>query len=228
MKSRFDLAYDIKRAMENVVGLDDLLAAIFADHPDLQTIEFEVTNEYDDNNYSDHTQLQSVNGWRVDYDGEFDPDYEEEHHDLPKPSQEAAWVATNLCDFVKERYGYGDVKFKRRDYDHEKSKGKMRSDAALECAVAVMKGNRLPLEKVIEAEGNWWRHYADVHGRYSPEDEFALFAREGWMGSALEYAKEFGPLSEKTVNWFVLSSNKDDGDHERLQEYLAWAKGKAA
>lgn len=228
MKSRLDLVSDIKRAMDRVVDLDDLLAALFADHPDLQTVEFEVTNEYDDNNYSDYTRLQKVNGWQVDYDGAFDTDYDEESHDLPRPSQEAAWAAMNLCDYVKDKYGYGDTTFSRDDYDYEESRNKMKSGAELEVAVAVMQGRKVPVETIIAADYVWWKHYAEIHGRYSPEDEFALFAREGWMYAALEYAKEFGPLSEKTVNYFVLSSQKDDGDHEHLQEYLEWIKGKAA
>lgn len=229
MKSRFDLAYDIKMAMERVVDLDDLLAALFADHPDLHTLQFEVTNEYDDNNYSDYTRLQKVNGWQVDYEGTYeDEEDEDDPPESPKASQKAAWAAMNLCEFVKDKYGYGDVTFSRADYDWEKSRSKMKSGAELEVAVAVMQGRKVPVETIIKADHSWWSHYAGVHGRYSPEDEFALFAREGCMWAALEYAKGYGPLSEKTVNYFVLSANKDDADYEHLQEYLEWVKGKAA
>ena len=63
--SRFDLLYDIKRTLSNAVDLDDMVAALFADYPDLIRFQFEVTNEYDDNNYSDYTRLKTVNGWSV-------------------------------------------------------------------------------------------------------------------------------------------------------------------
>lgn len=225
--SRFDLAYSIKRTLERAVDLDDLLAALFADHPELQTLEFEVTNEYDDNNYSDYTRLQRVNGWQVDYDGEYEGE-DDDTSELPQASVEAVQEAMNLCDFVKEKYGYGDVTFNRDDYDFDESQKRMKSSADLECAVAFLKGEKVGIEKLLEAEGGWWEHHAEAHGRFSPEDEFKVFAREGWMHSALIYAKDHGPLSEKTVNYFILTINADHDDYHALQEYLEWAREKAA
>lgn len=228
--SRFDLAYSIKQSLERAVEIDDLLAALFADHTDLQTIEFEVTNEYDDNNYSDYTRLQRVNGWQVDYDGNYEEEEDEDDmaSDLPKASQEACWGAMNLCDFVKEKYGYGDIKFKREDYDFSLSEKKMKSSADLDCALAFLKGDKPTVDSVIAADGGWWRHYAEIHGKFNPEDEFRLFAREGWMGPALTYAKDHGPLSEKTLNYFILTINSEHDDYESLQEYLEWSREKAA
>lgn len=222
--SRFNLAYDIKRALERTVDLDDLLSALFADHPDLHTLEFESTNEYDDNNYSDYTRLQKVNGRQVDYDGEYEEEDEDETYDLPKASREACWAATNLCDFVKEKHGYGDIKFERGDHPPKKISG----DPDLECALAFMKGEKLDIKTMVQADFLWWRHHAEIHGRFSPEDEHILFARENWMRVALEYAKIYGPLSEKTLNYFILSSGAGDEDYEPLQEYLEWARERAA
>lgn len=227
--SRFDLAYSIKRALENAVDLDDLMAALFADHPDLQTLEFEVTNEYDDNNYSDYTRLQKVNGWQVDYDGNYEEDEDQgDTSDLPKASQEACYAAMNLCDFVKDKYGYGDTKFERGDYDFDETKKRMKSNADLDCALAFMKGDKPNVDSIVEAEGGWWSHYAEIHGRFAPEDEFKMFARDGWMNAAVVYAKNYGPLAEKTLNYFILSINADHEDYEALQEYLEWVKDKAA
>jgi len=228
--SRFDLAYSIKRTLERAVDLDDLMAALFADHTDLQTLEFEVTNEYDDNNYSDYTRLQKVNGWQVDYDGNYEEEEDEDDmaSDLPKASQKACWDAMNLCDFMKEKYGYGDIKFKRGDYDYKNTKKKMKSNAELDCALAFMKGDKPTVDAIIEADGGWWSHYAEAHGRFSPEDEFRVFAREGWMGPALTYAKDYGPLSEKTLNYFILTINSEHDDYENLQEYLELVREKAA
>lgn len=228
--SRFDLAYSIKRALENAVDLDDLMAALFADHPELQTLEFEVTNEYDDNNYSDYTRLHKVNGWQVDYDGEYEEDEDEGAvpSELPKASDEAVHQAMNLCEFVKEKHGYGGTKFKRGDYDFDESKKRMRGGADLECALAFLKGEKPKVDSIIEAGYGWWDHYADAHGRFTPEEEFRLFAREGWMPAALTYAKGYGPLSEKTLNYFILTLNAEHDDHNSLQEYLEWMREKAA
>lgn len=224
--SRFDLVYDIKRALERVVDLDDLLAALFADYPDIEDLDFEVTNEYDDNNYSDYTRLQRVNGWQVDYDGNIED--EDEEHDLPKPSQESIHAAMNLSDFVMQKYGHGEHSFSKGDYDWEGSNKKMKSSPELECAMAALKGERVPVETIMAANGTWWFRHAELHGRYSPEDEFKFFAREGWMGAALNYAQHFGPISDKTLNFFVLVCNSEHEDYENLQKYLDWLREKAA
>lgn len=226
--SRFDLLHDIKNAMERFVNLDDLLAALFADHPDLQTLTFEVTSEYDDNNYSDYSRLYDVNGWHVDYDGEFDEANEDEEHDLPKPSDVSIQAAMNLCDSVKEKYGYGTQEFERGDYDFDSREKQLKSSPELECVVAILQRKKIPAQVVADAGCSWWSHYADVHGRYGEEDEFLLFGREGMMGEAREYAEKFGPLSEKTLNYFVLSLTSEDGDYYQLQDYLEWLKEKAA
>lgn len=222
--SRFNLAYDIKRALEGTVGLDELLSALFADHPDLHTLEFEVTSEYDDNNYSDYTRLQSVNGRQVDYDGDYEEEDEDCTSDLPRASREACWAATNLSDLVKDKFGYGEAKFERGDYPPKKIKG----SADLECALAFMKGEKLDVKTMMDADLLWWRHHAEIHGRFSPEDEYTLFAREGWMGCAREYANSHGPISEKTLNYHILAAVAGTRDHELLQEYLEWVREKAA
>lgn len=227
--SRFDLLYEIKRALERAVDLDDLLAALFADHPDLQTLEFEVTNEYDDNNYSDYTRLQSVNGLRVDYEGNYEEEDDEDGaSEIPKASEGAVQEAMNLCDFVKEKHGYGSVSFERCDYDFDVARRKMKEAADLECAIAFLKGEKPSVDSVVAADSGWWSHYAEAHGRFSPEDEFKVFARDGWMGPALTYAQDYGPLSEKTLNYFILTINAEHYDYESLQEYLEWAREKAA
>ena len=226
--SRFNLLYDVKNAMERLVNLNDLLAALFADHPDLKTLTFEVTNEYDDNNYSDYSRLYEVNGWQVDYDGEFDEADEDEEHDLPKPSNVSIQAAMSLCEAVKEKHGYGTQEFDRDDYDFDSREKQMKQSPELLCVVAVMQGKKVPAEVVAEAGGNWWSHYAEIYGRFSEEDEFAIFAREGMMGDARQYAEKFGPLSDKTLNYFVLSLTSEDGDYYQLQDYLEWLKARAA
>lgn len=224
--SRFALLYDIKYALSHGIELDSLLAALFADHPDLKTVEYSVTSEYDDNNYSDYSRLQKVNGWQVDYDGNYDEDYEDEEdneNNPPKASEAAVSAAMLISEFVQERFGFGDHTFSRDEFA-DKSDPSPGDNPQLECAIALLHSKKVPLKTLIEAGGRWVVRHAQVHGKYGPEDEFKLFAKEGMMYLALEYAKECGPLSEKTLNWFVLSSNKENPDHDHLQEYLKWMK----
>lgn len=224
--SRFDLLYEIKHALSRAIDLDDLMAALFADHPELNKVEYSVTNEYDDNNYSDYCRLYKANGWNVDYDGEIEheDDQDEELDESTKPSAGAVSDAMTLSEYVQDKHGYGEHTFERSDYKLEGSERRTKNNPSFDCAVALLNGSKLPVERVIEADGRWVVRYAKVHGRYTPEDEFKAFARDGMMGLALEYSKSFGPLSEKTLNWFVLSSHKESSDHHHLQEYLEWVK----
>jgi hypothetical protein len=224
--SRFDLLYDAKHALERAVSLDDLVAALFQDHPDLLSFRVDVTNEYDDNNYSDYSRVTKVNDWSVDYDGEYDDFAEEDEVQTPKASQEAINQVMNISDFVKDKYGCGDYDFSRGEYEDRDTRVAGSADAL--CAMAVLKGETVSTSILLDARECWVVHYADLHGRYSPEDEFELFAREDMMGAALDYAKKHGPLSEKTLNYFVLTLNSEDHYYEQLQEYIEWLKVKTA
>jgi len=224
--SRFELMHYTKRALERAVDLDDLVAALFADYPDLQSFSVDVTNEYDDNNYSDYSRVTRVNGWSVDYDGEYDDIAEEEEISTPKASAEAINNAMDITKYVQEKYGYGEHKFERSVYEGRAKKSAVSPDAI--CAMALLNGDRVCVDVLLEACDRWTLYHADAHGRYDEADEFALFARKDAMGLALEYAKKFGPLSEKTLNYFVLSLGADDYGYDKLQEYLEWAKEKAA
>jgi len=225
--SRFDLLYDTKHALNRAVDLDDLVAALFADHPDLQSFSVEVTNEYDDNNYSDYSRVTRVNGYSVDYDGEYEDELAEpDESEHPKASAAAINNIMSITGYVQEKHSYGEHNFERSVYGGRGRKSVGQPDAI--CALALLNGDRVSVDVLIEAGDRWALHHADAHGRYDEADEFALFAREDAMGLALEYAKKFGPLSDKTLNYFVLSLGADDYGYEHLQEYLEWAKEKAA
>jgi len=221
----FDKQYSIRNVLERIVTEDDLITAVFNDISELQEFTFSKTNEYDDNNYSDYSRLTKVNGHPVNCDGEYEEDLVEqddtsERHEV---SERAVDEAMNLAEFVKEKYGHGEHEFKRADYKG-RSDGLVRGTANMECAVAVLNKKAVPLSTLLEAYSEWILHYADAHGRYGDDEEFALFAREDMMGMALAYAKRFGPLADKTLNYFILSVNSEDHGHDHLQEYLKWLK----
>lgn len=220
--SRFDLLYSMKSEFERVVRSGDLIAAIFADHPDLQSFKVDVINEYDDNNYSDYARTTNVNGWYIDYDGEYDED--EEGSEAPKASAAAIEACMGVADQIKDEWGYGDHLFKRSEFSSPRDPKEILASPNLSCILSLSKGEKVPTDVLLECDARWVLSHAELHGRFSPEDEFLLFAREGMMWHAKEYAKQVGPLFEKTLNYYVLSLKKDDHEYEHLQEYLEWAK----
>jgi len=222
--SRFDLLHDAKYALDRAVDLEDLVAALFHDHPDLTSFQVDVTNEYDDNNYSDYSRVTTVNGIPVDYDGEYEE--EEEESDLPKASQEAVERAMLLPEYVQEKWGHGEHVFDRKKYENVRGKMTDHSDAL--CAIALLEGDKVPVDTLLKAMKRWVLHHADIHGRYGDEDEYLLFAREDMMAHAFQYAERHGPLTDKTLNYFILSLKSEDFGYESLQKYLEWLKGKAA
>ena len=47
------------------------------------------------------------------------------------------------------------------------------------------------------------------------------------MWIAEDYAEEFGPIEEKTLNYFILSITSGDDEYSQLREYLDWLKERA-
>lgn len=220
--SRFDLLYSMKSEFERTIRSGDLIAALFADHPDLDSFQVDVTNEYDDNNYSDYSRTTKVNGWYIDYEGNYED--EEDDPETPKASAAAIEACMEIADQIKEEWGYGDHLFERSGFSSPRDPKEILSSPNLSCIISLAKGEKVPTDVLLECDARWVLRHAEMHGRFSPEDEFLLFAREGMMWQAKEYAKQVGPLSDKTLNYYVLSLKADDHEYEALQEYLEWAK----
>lgn len=229
MMSRFDLLHDADNALSRVVDADDMVAALFHDHPDLISFEVAVTSEYDDNNYSDYSRVVTVNGYSVDYEGEYEDEFTEpEESEHPKASREAIEQVMNIPEYVRDKWGHGDHDFHRDTFGKSYGTKPISERADALCAIALLSGEKVSVDTLVEAGGRWALNHAFVHGRYSPEDEFRLFAQENMMGVAMNYARVHGPLSDKTLNYFILSLKSEDYGYEQLQEYLEWLKGKAA
>lgn len=220
--SRFDLLYSMKSEFERTVRASDLIAAVFADHPDLDSFQVDVTNEYDDNNYSDYARTTKVNGWHIDYDGEYDDD--EEGSEAPKASDAAIEACLGVADQIKEEWCHGDHLFKRSEFSSSRDLKEFLSSPNLSCILSLSKGEKVPTDVLLECDAKWVLRHAELHGSYTEEDEFRLFAREGMMWLAKEYAKQVGPLSDKTLNYYVLTLKAEDSEYEHLQEYLEWAR----
>jgi hypothetical protein len=218
--------YDIRRTLENFVSNDDLIRAVFDDVPELQEISFSVTNEYDDNNYSDYVRLTALNGWRLDYDDTYE---EEQDSDLPKiEDMNVVGNIRDLIEIVGKEFGYNEDQTIDRAYAmRHKSGPKKRSDKAeAKYIMSHLMGKKLPENFFVRTTPKWALYHALEHGRFKPETEFKIFAREGYMLDALRYAREIvkGLLDEKIENFFILNSQPDSEDYEHLKKYLEFKK----
>jgi hypothetical protein len=224
---RFNKLYDIKRTLENVVSNDDLIRAVFEDIPELQEISFGVTNEYDDNNYSDYVRLTAVNGWVIDYEDEYE-DGDEQTSDMPKiEDMNKVGTIRDLVEMVGKEFGYNeDHKIDRAYAMRHKNVKKKAEKAEMKYIMSHLMGKRLPENFFVRADPKWALYHALDHGRFKPETEFKIFAREGYMCDALRYAEEIlkGPLDEKIENFFILNSQPDSRDYENLKKYLEFKK----
>ena len=222
----FNKMYDIRRTLENFVSNDDLIRAVFDDVPELQEISFSVTNEYDDNNYSDYVRLTALNGWRLDYDDTYE---EEQDSDLPKiEDMNVVGNIRDLIEIVGKDFGYNEDQTIDRAYAMRHKLGpKKRSDKAeAKYIMSHLMGKKLPENFFVRTTPKWALYHALEHGRFKPETEFKIFAREGYMLNALRYAQEIlkGPLDEKIENFFILGSQPDSQDYEQLKKYLEFKK----
>lgn len=229
----FDKQYDIKRAMGRIVSEDDLITAVFHDVPDLQEFTWSVTSEYDDNNYSTYCNLTSVNGRPVDYDADYEEEDEEEEESNKMPkieSREHRHTILECVHAVGEEWGYGEEhKVSREDYvpkirrrNHAKA-----NDEEIRYVMAYMSGSTLPDEYFENMDNPKWAiYYADDHGRFSPELEFKLFAKEGRMWEAFRYSQVIkAPLCGEVENFFILNTSEED--KKSLQIYLESKKAAA-
>jgi hypothetical protein len=226
----FNKLFDIRRILENMVSNDDLIRAVFEDIPELQEISFSVTNEYDDNNYSDYVNLTGVNGWRVDYDNEYEEDCE--GSDLPKiEDMNKVGTIRDLIETVGKEFGYHeDHKIDRSYAMRHKTRRKKEQKDEMKYILSHFMGKKLPENFFVRVNPKWALYHAHEHGRFKPETEFKIFAREGCMFDALRYAREVikGPLDEKIENFFILNSQPDSADYGDLKKYLEEFKKNAA
>jgi hypothetical protein len=228
---KLDKLLYIKNELERIISPDEIISAAFDGCPELVEFSFRKSNEYDDNNYSDHLELLYVNGHRVDYNGDYeeeDEEYDEERKksSLPKLPN---WVGSNLVDLIHEvgnEWDYSDeITVSRENYKNKKSRNSKEDKESKRYLCSHLSGKRLPESFFIKCSNpKLPLYYAVEHGRFSSDAEFKIFAKEGRMWYALRYAQEIigGVLPEQIENFFLLNDKAETEDHERLQEYIAW------
>jgi len=220
----------IRYALENAIDTEALIYAAFQDCPDVQEFSYSFTQEYDDNNYSDYAVLNSVNGHRVDYEGlyEDDPLYDENdpllENELPRVSSEDVHVFMNLVQDIAKHYERGeDMTMERKN--HNKFSVGIKEDMKVYLR-SFLFGDKISPDFFVKNNPEFALYYANDNGRFSETEEFEIFAQEGRMMVALEYAQKIikGLLPEKVENFFILNGCEED--KSSLSEYMQY-KGKS-
>jgi len=203
---------DIRKASRRLVENTELLVALFKDVPELQSFKFEVSQEYDDNNYFDSVNLVEINGHAYTYDG-YDDDSEES--ELPRVEQTD--LIKNAVGLIADDYdnSAGEVEIKREDY--EAGKEPLYPVERIYLG-SYLSGSEIPVSFFVENDPKWAVYYAMDHGRFPEEDEFDIFARNGVMDEALCYAEVVGRLVPELENFYILNAFEEDSAF--LKEYL--------
>jgi hypothetical protein len=203
---------DIRKASKRLVENSDLLVALFKDIPELQNFKFSVSQEYDDNNYFDSVRLVEINGHAYDFDG-YDDDSEES--ELPRVEQTD--LIKNALGLIADNYdnSAGEVEIKREDY--EAGKEPLFPEERIYLG-SYLSGSEIPVSFFVDNNPKWAVYYAMDHGRFPEDDEFDIFARNGWMDEALCYAEVVGRLVPELENFYILNASEEDS--ECLKKYL--------
>jgi hypothetical protein len=221
----------IKNVCERFVTIENLIASIFEDNPELVTFSYSCTNEYDDNNYSDYTRLVSINGHSVDYDGEYEEDYADEENvesTLAKiTDKELIWGLQDLVNSIGTHFDRGeDIELSRDNYAMKKRRRLGKDEKAeLDYVISYLSGNDLPDEWFLNNDPEYASYYAQDHGRFSKEMETKLFANKGCMRAVYMYAQAIGkPVLEEIETFFVthnIVGSENEEDNKYLKKYLA-------
>lgn len=223
----FEKMCEIKQILQQNFTVENMIRCVFLDHPELECFGFSCTNEYDDNNYSDYTNLRTVNGHAVDYDGEYDEDSEPKS-DLPRVDRGTVDDLLSLMGIIGTEFGHGeDLECHRDSYANVSSKsGRISKSekAQKEYINSWMTKSTLADEWFLKNDTKFASYYAQDHGPFSPELEMKIFGKTGEMRSAYMYAQAIGkPFSEALETFFtthaVLGSGEDDDGHF-LKRYL--------
>jgi hypothetical protein len=228
---KFNKAYEIRELMRRSVRKDNIISAFFEDNPEIEEIKFSYNQEYDDNNYSDYTNLTSVNGYPVNCDTEYDEDDPscvggvDFDRSLPRVAEEKLEACRELVCMVAEEFGYSyednDWTLTRASYPP--ASGPMKGDLnkeESEYLASYLSRTPLPDKWFSRKDAKWACYYALDWGRFSEKTEFKIFAKKGRMRDAFWYAFHVikGRLPEPVESFFILSDGKED--KEWLRRYM--------
>lgn len=222
---------DLKRMFENMVGTDTIIASVFKDNPELEHFEFSCRSEYDDNNYSDVTDLTKVNGHRVDYDGRYsdDSDYagdeeaDDNESDLPRLNQAVVHAIMEVVSTIASQFGHDDHIIRRSNFSN-RTRNSLSKEEQRYLKSYITK-EEIEEDWFLSRPAKWAAYYAQDHGKFSKEAETKIFCVETHMEYAFMYAQALKrPLPKHIENYFTTKNLVDphEDDDRWFKEYLKW------
>jgi len=231
---------DIREELKNILSDRQLISSLFRSVPELESIGFSVTNEYDDSNYYDSVRLESINGYSWSpyedcYDDELE-DYDgiSNNPNGKKLDKDIAQACSNLVEMVGKDFGYGDDNsFRRADYIPASSTTKPYREFN-EFILDLAAGNKLKDESILakiasKFDPKWALYYAFDHGRMNKETEDKIFLKKGNMRAAYFYSVHVlkDVLPKNIEDFHILNcfgKKKESSDQEYLNKYLEFKK----
>jgi len=226
--SHFNLLYDIHECLRDSVSVLKIIGVLLKEHPELEIFNYSVTNEYDDNNYSNHSRLVSINGYCINYDGDL-VDIDDEPYavdfttGMVRPGVGLINKLLRLGDMIDVTYGEGDHIFNRDDFLIS-TFSECVSSSNLKFVNSFLHREKMDIDELLSRGMQWVINYALFHGKFLESEEYKLFAIRSNMCWAFEYAMVVGELSDVVLNYFILSD--DVVDKKSLQDYIFWLKSK--
>lgn len=214
---KFNKAYEIREMMRRCVADNGLISSLFEDCPALKTISFSYDSEYDDNNYTNYSTLRAVNGHLVDPEG-YEEKEEVSDSDLPRVDIKVLNACEELVGVIGSEFGFGEHEILREEYPAGKIVQNMREDEFTYLS-SFLSGAKIKDSWFFKNNPKWACYYSLDHGKFSEEAEFKIFAKKGSMYHAYWYAFYHGRLPSSVESFFILSTERDDGDHQHLQAY---------
>jgi hypothetical protein len=131
----------------------------------------------------------------------------------------------NAVGLIADNYdnSAGEVEIKREDYEQAVNLRRAHDEPPLFPAERIylasyLSGSEIPVCFFVDNDPKWAVYYAMDHGRFSQDDEFRIFARNGWMDEALHYAESVGRLVPELENFYILNASEEDS--VCLKKYL--------
>jgi hypothetical protein len=231
---------DIRETLKSIISDRQLISSLFRSVPELNSIGFSVTNEYDDSNYYDSVRLESVNGYSWSpyedcYDDELEDYYGVSNNpDGKKLDKEVVNACASLIEEVGKDFGYGDENsLLRSDYTSPSYTTKPNREFN-RFILDLAAGNKLKdesiLAKIASKFGSKWAlYYAFDHGRLSKETEDKIFLKKGNMREPYLYSVHVlkDVLPKNIEDFHILNcfgKKKESSDQEYLNKYLEFKK----
>jgi len=228
---------DTKNALNHIIDNRVLVTALFKDIPDLKSVSFSCSSEYDDNNYYDSVHVTEINGWAYShyeacYLDELEEDYQHGLKNNPigkRLDKDSCMACLELVDEVGKGFGHCDHSFKREEYFNEVIGPQVLCKKTLEFNKFILNlacGNLQQDESIFKRiDSKWALYYAFDHGRLSKEVEDKIFLKKGNMKSAYLYSVHIlkDVLPKNIEDFHILNSfskNKKNETKNTDQEYL--------